>query len=47
MIPYLHTYRYIGFAFISGIRPNLDLFSNSLFTHISYLRLHKNPFIYV
>ena len=49
MIPYLHIlhiYSYMGFAFISGIRPNRDLFStNSSFTHISYLRL-RLPFLF-
>ena len=51
MIPYLHIlhiYSYMGFAFISGIRPNRDLFSifsNSSFTHISDLRL-RLPFLF-
>lgn len=45
MIPYLHIYSYMGFTFISGIRPNRDLFSNSSFTHISDLRL-RLPFLF-
>uniref|UniRef100_A0A3N7FWU1 Uncharacterized protein n=1 Tax=Populus trichocarpa TaxID=3694 RepID=A0A3N7FWU1_POPTR len=48
MIPYLHIlhiYSYMGFALFQASAPSRLIFTNSSFTHISYLRL-RLPFLF-